>query len=129
MQDRETTVRFRKNVAATTLNCQLNSYLCPMTDETAEFVAALGRYVCQALAFSPEAPEYSHAAVEIVDARNHLFRAAGNRPTDETANIYALRDLCRTDEETLELRPDTGRLAAVARNCGVPSLTENPFRT
>lgn len=100
-----------------------------MTDETAEFVAALGRYVRQVLASSPEAPEYSHAAVEIADARNHLFRAAGNRPTDETSNVYALRDLCRTDEETLELLPDPGRLTAVARNCGVPSLTENPFRT
>ena len=52
--------------------------------------------------------------MQIVDARNGLFRSAGIRTTDEEHDIYELRSLCRLDEETLELVPDEGRLRSLA---------------
>lgn len=87
-----------------------------MTAETKDFIDALEAYVREQLAASGQPADYNVEALHVVDARNHLFRPAGKRPTDEADDIYALRDLCRVDETTMEMVPDRGRLAAVARN-------------
>lgn len=88
-------------------------------NEQEEFVQALASYVATEIRHSGEPADYNNEAVEIVDARNHLFRSAGSRATDEAENIYALRDLCRVDEDTLEYEVDLGRLRSVARNFGL----------
>jgi len=87
-----------------------------VTEEQREFVAALLAYVRVALASADEAADYCREAVRVVDARNHLFCPAGRCTTDEAENIYALRDLCRLDEDTLELVPDEGRAGSISRN-------------
>lgn len=81
-----------------------------------EFIDALLAYVAAALAAADGADDYCREAVRIVDARNCLFRPAGRRTTDEADDVFALRDLCRLDEDTLELVPDEGRVASIARN-------------
>lgn len=87
-----------------------------LTPEQEDFVAALLRYVDASLRASGEAVDYCQEAVQVVDARNHLFCSAGVHATDEEHGIYALRDLCALDEDTMELRPDRARCAAVARD-------------
>lgn len=88
-------------------------------DETRDFVTALSAYVRAALEDCGRQADYCNRAVQVVDARNHLFRDAGTRPTDEADDVYALRDLCRVDEDTLEFLPDEGRMRSVARNFGL----------
>lgn len=83
--------------------------------ETEEFVRALRRYVEVELATCGEAPDYNTEAVEVVDARNRLFRNVGARRTDESENIYALRDLCYVDD-AMNIVPCEARLRSVARN-------------
>ena len=68
-----------------------------MREDIKDFVDALESYVKAQLQASGEPADYNVEALEIVDARNHLFRHAGKRVTDESENIYALRDLCRVD--------------------------------
>ena len=92
------------------------AYLRRVTDEQCAFIDALRCYVLTALREESEGADYIAGAVCIVDARNHLFVSAGRHDTDEAEDIYALRSLLRPDEDTLELLPDEGRLAAVARN-------------
>lgn len=87
-----------------------------MTTDVKDFVDALEAYVRAELTASGEPADYNVDALEVVDARNHLFRPAGRRATDEAENIYALRDLCRVDEESMTFVPDRGRMAAIARN-------------
>lgn len=83
---------------------------------TNDFVDALESYVKAELRTKGIPADYNNEAVEIVDARNHLFRNAGCRVTDEADNIYALRDLCCIDEESMEMLPDRERIRRVARN-------------
>ena len=79
-----------------------------MREDIKDFVDALESYVKAQLQASGEPADYNVEALEIVDARNHLFRHAGKRVTDESENIYALRDLCRVDEMSLDFaRPPT----------------------
>lgn len=59
---------------------------------------------------------YNNEAIEIIDARNHLFRNVGRMHTDESLNIYAIRDLCHVDEETLETVPNRMKFKAIAKN-------------
>jgi len=87
-----------------------------MKEEQRDFIAALAAYVAAALAAADEPAEYCREAVRVVDARNRLFCPAGRRATDESEDVYALRDLCRLDEDTLELVPDEGRIACISRN-------------
>lgn len=87
-----------------------------MSDEKEDFVEALSAFLRAELRNRQEPADYCNDAIEIVDARNHLFRNAGLQPTDEEMGRYALRSLCRIDEESLELVPDEMRLRAVARN-------------
>lgn len=90
-----------------------------MADEKEDFINALDSYVQAELRSTVEPAEYSNESVEIVDARNHLFRNAGRAGTDEEQSIYALRDLCRVDEETMETVPNRQRLAAIAKELGL----------
>lgn len=87
-----------------------------MREDIKDFVDALESYVRAQLQASGEPADYNVEALEIVDARNHLFRHAGEKVTDESENIYALRDLCRVDEVSLDFVPDRQRMAAIARN-------------
>lgn len=87
-----------------------------MTTEKADFIYDLEQYVRDFLARSGEPADYCHEALHVTDARNRIFRSAGKRRTDESEDIYALQDLCRLDEDTLEYRPDRGRIASVAGN-------------
>lgn len=84
-----------------------------------DFVEALLNYVNAALRASGEAADYCQEALRVVDARNHLFASAGIHRTDEEQGIYALRDLCALDDETMEWCPDRARCAAVARDFGL----------
>lgn len=84
-----------------------------------DFVEALGGFVRSELARAGADADYCRDAVAVLDARHRLFRNVGQRDTDEVDDVYALRDLCRVDEDTMQLVPDAGRLAAVARNCGI----------
>ncbi len=87
-----------------------------MSQEVSDFIDALLAYVRAEIMASGEPADYNTDAVCIVDARNHIFRPVGRRSTDEAENIYALRDLCRVDDATMEIVPDRGRCASVARN-------------
>lgn len=87
-----------------------------MTEEMTDFVDALERYVRDVVARSGTSADYAAGALRVVDARNHLFGDAGRHATDEAEDIYALRDLCRVDEDTLETVPDRARMAAIARD-------------
>lgn len=86
-----------------------------MEKEAQDFVEALCRFVEQELQRDPD-PIYSQKAVKIADARNHLFRIVEPARTDEAEDLYALADLCRLDEETMEAVPNCGRLLRIARN-------------
>ncbi len=87
-----------------------------MTESVCDFVDALAAYVAVRLSDSPVAPDYNCERVRVADARNHLFTPAGPGGTDEADDLYALRELCRVDEDTMDLVPDRGRLERVARN-------------
>lgn len=90
-----------------------------MFDEKKDFIDALEAFVKAELRASIEPADYNSEAIEIVDARNHLFRNIGRGATDEEHNIYAIRDLCRVDEDTMETVPDRMRFAAIAREYGI----------
>ena len=87
-----------------------------MFDEKKEFAEALAAFIHLSLAHQPQTAEYCADAVEIVDARNHVFRLVPNAGTDEELNRFSLQGLCRLDESSLELKPDAGRLMAVAKD-------------
>lgn len=93
----------------------MTSPLSPLDD----FATALLDYAQAALRASGEQPDYCQEAVRILDARNHLFTSAGVHRTDEENGIYALRDLCALDEESMELRPDRLRCLSVGRDFGL----------
>lgn len=80
------------------------------------FIEALERFVVAEIRASGEPADYNHDAVEILDARNHLFRKRENCATDEEHNIYALREFFCIDDDTLDFIPDRGRMKSVARN-------------
>ena len=87
-----------------------------MIDEKNDFIEALQRYVVEQLRLSSEAPDYNNEAIRIIDARNHLFCNVGCRRTDEEEGIYAIRDLCRVDDDTMEVVPDVMRFRAIAKD-------------
>jgi len=78
-----------------------------------EFAEALCQYVAREL-WSQDG-EYIKGAVRILDARNHLFQALPHQATDESADIYALSDLCHVNDE-MQTEPDMNRALGVARN-------------
>ncbi len=87
-----------------------------MYNETDEFVNALDSYIRAELRRSMQPADYNNEALRIVDARNHLFTNVGVHATDEEEDIYALRELCCVDEDTLELVPNRMKLRAIARS-------------
>lgn len=87
-----------------------------MVNDIEDFVAALEAFVRAELRASMEPADYNNEAIEIVDARNHLFRNVGRQHTDEELDIFAIRDLCHVDEETMETVPDRMKFRAIARN-------------
>lgn len=90
-----------------------------MLNEPNDFVEALENFINAELRQGTEPAEYNKEAVQIIDARNHLFSNVGKKGTDEATRIYALRDLCRIDEDSLETVPDRNRLFSIARDCGL----------
>lgn len=78
-----------------------------------EFAEALCQYVTQAL--WTQDGEYIKGAVRILDARNHLFQTMPHQATDESADIYALSDLCHVNDN-MQTVPDMNRALRVARN-------------
>lgn len=90
-----------------------------MLNEPNDFVEALENFIKAELRQSTEPAEYNHEAILIADAHNHLFSNVGNNATDEALGIYAIRDLCRVDEFTLETIPDRNRLIRIAREYGL----------
>lgn len=87
-----------------------------MIDEQNDFVQALEDYVGEQLRLCHEAPDYNNEAIRILDARNHLFSNVGRHGTDEEQGIYAIRDLCHVDEDTMEVVPDRSRFKALAKD-------------
>lgn len=85
-----------------------------MQEEVNDFIEALCRYVADELHRRPDVI-YCRDAVKIADARNHIFYKVENCDTDEAADVYALRDLCHTDE-TMQTLPDRLRMQRIARN-------------
>lgn len=55
--------------------------------EVLDFIDALERYVADQLRQGAEPPEYNPEALQIVDARNHLFVNVGRRDDDEEHDI------------------------------------------
>lgn len=85
-----------------------------MQEEINDFIDALSRFVSDKLRMETDMT-YCQEAVKIIDARNHIFREMPCAATDESEDIYALRDLCHTDEEMNTL-PDRQRMLRIARN-------------
>lgn len=83
--------------------------------EIEDFIDALESFINAELRASMEPADYNNEAIEIIDARNHLFSNVGRMSTDESLNIYAIRDLCHVDEDTLETVPNRMKLKAIAR--------------
>lgn len=83
-------------------------------NQASDFAEALCQYVDEQLRYQDG--EYILGAVRIIDARNHLFAAMLHQNTDEEADIYALRDLCHINEDTMETESDINRALCVARN-------------
>ncbi len=90
-----------------------------MNSELEDFITALLSYIESVIRSSGGMPDYCQEAIRIIDARNHLFASVGIHLTDEEHSIYALRDLCTLDEETMLLCPNYHRCAAVGRDCGL----------
>jgi len=78
-----------------------------------EFAEALCHYVARQL--WGQDGEYVRGAVKILDARNHLFQELPHQTTDESADIYALSDLCHVSDDMVT-EPDMNRAMSVARN-------------
>lgn len=87
-----------------------------MINPIADFVEALDNHVRTELRMSMQPADYNNEAIEIVDAHNHLFRNVGQQATDEELGIYAIRDLCCIDEDTLDMVPNRQKFQAIARN-------------
>ena len=90
-----------------------------MLNEENDFIEALEFFLKAELRASAEPADYNNEAIRIIDARNHLFHNVGRCGTDEECGIYAIRDLCHVDEDTLETVPDRMRLAALAHALGL----------
>ena len=86
-----------------------------MIDQTTDFVNALESFVKAELRLSMEPADYNNEAIEIIDARNHLFRNVSRQSTDEESGIYAIRDLCQVDEDTMETIPNRMKFLSIAR--------------
>ncbi len=84
-------------------------------DERSDFIDALLHYATAQLSHQDRTADYCRGAIKILDARNHLFAFVPVDNTDEENAIYALRDLCRVDPDTLDTIVDRGKIASLAR--------------
>lgn len=84
-------------------------------DERSDFIDALLHYATAQLLHQDRTADYCRGAIKILDARNHLFTFVFVDNTDEENAIYALRDLCRVDPDTLDTMVDRGKIASLAR--------------
>lgn len=85
-----------------------------MTKDLEDFTDSLYQYILREIKSSSESPDYNHESIEIIDARNHLFRNVGARGTDEENNIYTIHSLCHLDDN-MEWMPDKERISRIAR--------------
>jgi len=90
-----------------------------MINEKEDFIQALENYVRSEISQATEPAEYNNESIQIIDARNHLFKNVGKHVTDEEMGIYALRDLCLVDEDTMQMCPNRSRFAAIAKEYGL----------
>lgn len=79
-----------------------------------EFVNELYAFVAGELR-QREDMAYCRDRVKVVDARNHLFRCDDKGDTDEAEDKYALKDLCRLDDD-MQYVPDRQRMQRIALN-------------
>lgn len=88
-----------------------------MGSSTAELKKAFAEALCRHAAEELRGQDgaYPQGAIQVTDARNHLFRTLPTQPTDEAEDIYALSDLCHVDEQMIT-SPDIHRALSVARN-------------
>lgn len=84
-------------------------------DERSDFIDALLRYATAQLSHQDRMADYCRGAIKILDARNHLFTFVFVDNTDEENAVYALRDLCRVDPDTLDTIVDRAKIASLAR--------------
>lgn len=87
-----------------------------MNIDKQRFIDALTHFVAEALRRADEGGDYIRGSVEVLDARNELFRFSSLHTTDEELNRYALRELCKIDDESMQTIPDRGHIERVARN-------------
>ena len=80
-----------------------------------DFINALASHVADAISRIGDI-EYCQEAIKITDARNHIFQDLSNASSDEEHSVFALRDLCRLDEETMSWHVDINRLRTIARD-------------
>lgn len=90
-----------------------------MINEKEDFINALESYVLGELHRTSCPADYNNESLQIVDARNHLFCNVGSVGTDEERAIFALRDLCCINEDSMELVPNRQRLATIAKEYGL----------
>lgn len=83
-------------------------------EEINDFVNALVSFINNEMD-DGEDMTYSRKAVKIVDARNHFFRKIDNAQSDESVDIFALKDLCFLDDD-MHFVPDVQHIRRVARN-------------
>lgn len=79
---------------------------------TEDFAEALCRFVSQQL--QGQDGVYAKGAIRIIDARNSLFATADQQMTDEAADIYAIAELCHTDED-MRTVPDLECIRRISR--------------
>ena len=77
------------------------------------FVSALQYYVNSTI--KEQDVEYSQIAIKIVDARNYFFRKEIVGPTDESSDVFALRDMCMLDENMKQIACEY-KIRNIARN-------------
>lgn len=87
-----------------------------MNIDKQRFIEGLTRFVAEALHRADEGGDYIRGSVQVLDARNVLFRLSPLHSTDEEQDRYALRELCKVDDESLQTIPDAGHIERVARN-------------
>lgn len=85
-----------------------------MNEDKQRFIDSMAQFVDEALRRADEGRDYVRGSVSIVDARNCLFRLSAAGETDEEEGRYALRELCRPNDD-MDIVPDPGRIERVAR--------------
>lgn len=83
-----------------------------MEEEKKDFINALTSIVKYAISEEVDVI-YSNRCVQIIDARNHIIRWVDETVTDESRDIYSLRDLSCLDDD-LNTVPNMMRIIRIA---------------